>query len=93
MRVTNQGVLLDEVYDVQESAIFSGSYAIIDSTGACIQIPANQLEKILIRYQTLKNQAAQKANRRPVAPAPTPAPKPAPPKKEEQPLDLDKLFT
>jgi hypothetical protein len=55
MRITNQGVLLDEVYDVQESLAFSGSVAIIDMQGACIQIPDHEMEKIVTKYSLLKS--------------------------------------
>ena len=55
MVVTHNGLLVNSIYDVQESVVFSGSIAIIDMDGAVIQIPKGEFEKMINKYYDLIN--------------------------------------
>jgi hypothetical protein len=54
MIVNSNGVLINGISDVQESTVFSGSIAIFDTDGACIQIPATELDALMTKYIYLK---------------------------------------
>jgi len=55
MVVTHNGLLVNGIYDVQDSVVFSGSIAIIDMDGAVIQIPKVEFEKMITKYYDLIN--------------------------------------
>ena len=65
MILNSNGILLNGVADVQISSLFTGSIAIIDTDGSCIQIPETELLKIIDKYRNLKSM-------KPVNPKPAP---------------------